>query len=92
MTDRTRMKFLLGTLAAGAACHFALWVAIGSPVEPTAGQPTGETMTVFINGSPRTLDPCPTEDSETSCFWDAEKRGNGRGTSFVVINTEEFTP
>lgn len=29
--------------------------------------------------------PCPTEDSGENCIWDAEKRGNGRGRSFMVI-------
>lgn len=30
------------------------------------------------------LPPCPTEDS-TNCIWDASKRGNGQGQSFVGI-------
>jgi hypothetical protein len=32
------------------------------------------------------MPPCPTEDS-TNCGWDASKRGNGRGVSFVAIET-----
>lgn len=30
------------------------------------------------------LPPCPTEDS-TNCYWDAEHRGNGVGTSFIHL-------
>ena len=29
--------------------------------------------------------PCETEHSESQCYWDATKRGNGKGESFVVI-------
>lgn len=31
--------------------------------------------------------PCATEDSN-NCYWDAQARGNGVGTSFVVIDNE----
>lgn len=30
------------------------------------------------------LPSCPTEDS-TNCYWDAQSRGNGIGTSFVDV-------
>ena len=30
------------------------------------------------------LPPCATEDSD-NCYWDASTRGNGKGSSFVVI-------
>jgi hypothetical protein len=33
-----------------------------------------------------TLPECVTEDSATNCYWDAAKRGNGKGKSFVVYN------
>lgn len=38
------------------------------------------------NGGPLTLEPCLEEDSPGPCYWDAELRSNGSGTSFVVIN------
>lgn len=38
---------------------------------PAIGHPTAT----------RALPPCPTEDS-SGCFWDAGRRGNGRGYSF----------
>jgi hypothetical protein len=33
---------------------------------------------------PADLAPCPEEDSPGPCYWDAEHRGNGLGTSFWV--------
>lgn len=35
------------------------------------------------------LKPCASEDSD-NCYWDAATRGNGRGTSFVVIRGQYF--
>lgn len=37
------------------------------------------------------LPPCPTEDSN-NCYWDAQSRGNGQGTSFVVIDGVVYYP
>lgn len=28
--------------------------------------------------------PCKTEDSNGPCYWNARKRGNGKGKSFVI--------
>lgn len=37
------------------------------------------------------LKPCRTEDQvRPNCYWDAKHRGNGRGTSFVVLNGHIF--
>lgn len=38
------------------------------------------------------LEPCTTEDQETSCYWDASEQGNGIGTDFVVIDGQVFYP
>ena len=32
--------------------------------------------------------PCITEDQETSCYWDAQIHGNGKGRDFTVYNGE----
>jgi hypothetical protein len=32
---------------------------------------------------------CRTEDQVTACYWNANKRGNGRGLSFVVTDDGE---
>lgn len=36
-------------------------------------------------GARVTIPPCPTEDSD-NCYWMADTRGNGKGTSFVTID------
>ena len=33
--------------------------------------------------------PCATEDSDGPCYWDASRRGNGAGRSFVVSDDGE---
>ena len=33
--------------------------------------------------------PCANEDSMGPCYWDATKRGNGKGMSFVVTDDNE---
>lgn len=30
------------------------------------------------------MDPCREEDSDGPCFWNAERQGNGTGTSFII--------
>ena len=37
------------------------------------------------------LPPCEYEDSD-NCFWDAQSRGNGEGTSFVVLDNIVYYP
>lgn len=37
------------------------------------------------NSTLDSLLPCPTEDSD-NCYWDAATRGNGQGTSFIVVD------
>ena len=34
--------------------------------------------------------PCATEDSDANCYWDAALRGNGEGSSFVVVEGHIF--
>lgn len=45
-------------------------------------------MSTAANASNDTheLKPCVTEDQTTDCYWDAKTRGNGQGTSFVVVD------
>lgn len=31
------------------------------------------------------MPPCAEEDSPGLCYWDAQSRGNGQGTSFIVL-------
>ena len=35
--------------------------------------------------------PCAEEDSPGPCYWDAARRGNGQGTSFIVNNDQTVT-
>lgn len=42
-------------------------------------------LVIGNSGEPVTLRPCLTEDS-SNCYWDADHRGNGLGTSFVDID------
>lgn len=37
-------------------------------------------------GAGLTLPACVTEDDPGPCFWDASIRGNGSGTSFIVVD------
>lgn len=43
----------------------------------------------FNTGSLWSVAPCKYEDSN-NCYWDADKRGNGRGTSFVVLKGKTY--
>lgn len=42
------------------------------------------TGVAFADRNPTNV-PCPTEDS-IGCYWDADIRGNGEGTSFIVTD------
>lgn len=33
---------------------------------------------------------CQTEDQDTTCVWDAQRRGNGEGRSFLVIDGQVY--
>lgn len=37
------------------------------------------------------LEPCPTEDSD-NCYWDAQRQGNGEGSSFIVLDGVIYYP
>lgn len=44
------------------------------------------TSSFLVFGSPETttaLPACSTEDDTRDCVWDAQKRGNGKGESFI---------
>lgn len=63
-------RHLAGVAAFGAAV--GLWVSPGRAYSSPDDHTT-------------TLRPCVYEDS-SNCFWDARKRGNGKGQSFVNID------
>jgi hypothetical protein len=54
-----------------------------------AGYGVAQLIAEMINPAPAPLAACVSEDSPGPCYWDADTRGNGRGTSFVV--TEDDT-
>lgn len=45
----------------------------------------GMIVAFAIQSTDEPLPACATEDS-TNCVWDAERSGNGQGTSFVDLN------
>ena len=58
-----------------------------SPLAPTTPAPvpapTTAALTPYV--------PCAEEDSPGPCYWDAARRGNGHGTSFIVNNDQTVT-
>ena len=65
----------------------SLIVSIISPLAPTTPAPvpapTTAALTPYV--------PCAEEDSPGPCYWDAARRGNGHGTSFIVNNDQTVT-
>ena len=61
------------------ALLISLIVSIISPLAPT----TAAALTPYV--------PCAEEDSPGPCYWDAARRGNGHGTSFIVNNDQTVT-
>ena len=58
----------------------SLIVSIISPLSPSAPAPV-----------PAPYVPCAEEDSPGPCYWDAARRGNGEGNSFIVNNDQTVT-
>ena len=69
------------------ALLISLIVSIISPLAPTTPAPvpapTTAALTPYIQ--------CAEEDSPGPCYWDAARRGNGRGESFIVNNDQTVT-
>ena len=69
------------------ALLISLIVSLISPLSPSAPAPvpapTTAALTPYV--------PCAEEDSPGPCYWDAARRGNGRGTSFIVNNDQTVT-
>lgn len=87
-----KIRYAAPIFAASLAAGFALGYALDSTAAPL---PT-PTMTVTVTPEPTpapssTLPPCEYEDSD-NCFWDAQSRGNGEGTSFVVLDNIVYYP
>lgn len=64
----------------------SLFVSIISPLAPAPAPvpaPTTAALTPYV--------PCAEEDSPGPCYWDAARRGNGQGTSFIVNNDQTVT-
>ena len=64
----------------------SLIVSIISPLAPAPAPvpaPTTAALTPYI--------PCADEDAPGPCYWDAARRGNGQGTSFIVNNDQTVT-
>ncbi len=65
----------------------SLFVSIISPLSPSAPAPVPAPAAAPL--SPYI--PCAEEDSPGPCYWDAARRGNGQGTSFIVNNDQTVT-
>ena len=69
------------------ALLISLIVSLISPLGPSAPAPvpapTTAALTPYV--------PCAEEDSPGPCYWDAARRGNGQGTSFIVNNDQTVT-
>ena len=69
------------------ALLISLIVSIISPLAPTTPAPVPAPATAPL--SPYV--PCAEEDSPGPCYWDAARRGNGHGTSFIVNKDQTVT-
>ena len=69
------------------ALLISLIVSIISPAPAPAPAPVPAPATAPL--SPYV--PCVEEDSPGPCYWDAARRGNGQGTSFIVNNDQTVT-
>ena len=68
------------------ALLISLIVSLISPIAPTTPAPYTATQTPL---TPYTA--CISEDSPGPCYWNAARRGNGQGTSFIVNNDQSVT-
>ena len=57
----------------------------GTALDARASLPT---KPVYSGGY---LPPCATEDATYNCYWDAQRQGNGQGTSFVVYRGQVYS-
>lgn len=78
----------LACIAATTAILAASLTGCGTPRDPhyVVYDERGDTERVAV-----VLTECVTEDSD-NCFWDADTMGNGKGTSFVVIDGVTYFP
>lgn len=60
-------------------------IGIGS----ASGTVVGAAYTIVDKAQEIGYVPCANEDSVGPCYWDAAKRGNGQGTSFIVTDDNE---
>ena len=68
------------------AFTLSLFVSIISTLAPAPAPvpaPTTSALTPYV--------PCAEEDSPGPCYWDAARRGNGQGTSFIVNSDQTVT-
>ena len=65
----------------------SLIVSIISPLAPTTPAPVPAPATAALTP----YAPCAEEASPGPCYWDAARRGNGHGTSFIVNNDQTVT-
>ena len=65
----------------------SLFISIISPLAPTTPAPVPAPITAALTP----YVPCADEDSPGPCYWDAARRGNGQGTSFIVNNDQTVT-
>ena len=69
------------------ALLISLIVSLVSPLAPTTPAPVPAPATPALTP----YIPCAEEDSPGPCYWDADRRGNGRGESFIVNNDQTVT-
>jgi hypothetical protein len=69
-----------------------------NPSSPALNGPSGSvsgpvaTPTPPVPSSPVYSLPACAEEDSTNCYWDAQSRGNGKGTSFVNLNGTTYYP
>lgn len=79
MAESTKLENLAVVAVLAASITAVVWMAADEMADRGAAE------------SPEiVLTPCVTEDQQTDCYWDADVRGNGAGTSFVVIDGELY--
>jgi hypothetical protein len=64
--------------------------ALGGPSDSVSGPVA--TPTPPVPSSPVYSLPACAEEDSTNCYWDAQSRGNGKGTSFVNLNGTTYYP
>ena len=67
----------------------SLIVSLISPLSPSAPAPVPAPAPATAALTPYV--PCAEEDSPGPCYWDAARRGNGEGNSFIVNKDQTVT-